>query len=208
MTEASSSASRPLIVALGGGLINKSPQDPPYMWIGQETELRAAAAAKLWQQNQSALVIFSGGPQGTNTPSEASTMAGYTERAPWNVPSANILTENTSIDTASNVRNVVALLKQNMISTSAVTLIAGNTNLGRAAAYFRAYGYTVTPLLARPVLGSDIQKYNLPDPPVVITWKARLAEILLRIEQLFDPTGRLITLIKEWQLRRQRRNQS
>lgn len=189
---------RPLIIALGAGLAYQAPTDPPYRWIGQETELRAAAAAKLWQQSESALLIFSGG-RTPGTPSEAEAMEGYVERAPWNVPAGRILTENESIDTASNVRNVVAIIRQQNFATDDVTLIAGISNLSRAAAYFRAYGLRVVPRLARDVLGSDIQRYGLPTVSDAMTLKARFIELLLRLEQLIDRKGRLVTLIKQWQ---------
>lgn len=196
-----------LIIALGAGMVKKTPQDPPYMWIGQETELRAAAAAKLWQQDSRAMLIFSGGrPAGSGSPSEAETMQGYVERLPWNVPAINIVTDDNSIDTASNVRNVVGIIEQNGFSKDSVTLIAGKSNLARAAAYFRAYGICVTPELAREVLGDDIRRLGLPTVSDAMSFRTRVQECLLRLEQLVDRKGRLVTLLREWQLRRQHRN--
>lgn len=193
-----------LIIGLGAGLENKTKDDPPYMWIGGESELRAASAGKLWQENANALIIFTGGRfAGPGTPSGAEAMKSYVERPPWNVPANKVLTENRAIDTASNVRNVVAIIREQKLPTDNVIMIAGNSNLGRAVAYFRAYGICVTPKLARNVLGDDIQKYNLPTVSDAMTMKARLYAFILRIEQFFDRKGTLVTWYKRYQLDRQ-----
>ncbi len=187
-----------LIIALGAGLAHQKPGDPPYLWIGDETKLRAAAAAKLWKQDLNALLLFSGG-RAPGTPSEAETMESYVQREPWNVPADHILTENDSIDTASNVRNVVQIIHEQRLPTDSIILIAGISNLTRAARYFRAYGLRVTPYLAHDVLGSDIEKYGLPIVSQTMTLKARFKSILALLEQIIDPKGVLVTWLKKWQ---------
>lgn len=192
--------SRSLIIALGAGLSHKRPQDPPYRWIGQETKFRAAAAATLWQLCPNSLLIFSGGRGcDTETPSEAETMQGYVERPPWNVPAERILTENDSIDTASNVRNVAAIILERGLSTERITLIAGRSNLARAAAYFRAYGIHVTPKLARGILGSSREYSSLQSVHDVPSLTIELKAFLLRLEQWVDPKGLLVTRLRQWQ---------
>lgn len=189
-----------LIVALGAGLEKRNPGDPPYTWIGTETELRAAAAAKIFGSRQDALLIFSGGRlMDKASPSEAESMKDYVMRPPWNVPENRIATEDASIDTASNVANVAAIIEARSLPTKNVTLIAGRRNVERAAAYFRAYGIRVTPLLARNVLGEDIERLGLPVVSDEPTFTSLFHEYLLRLEQLVDRKGRLITMIKRWQ---------
>ena len=197
------SSSYPLIIALGGGLINKTKEDPSYAWIGQETELRAAAAAKLWKQNQDSVLIFSGGrPAGPGTPSEAETMEAYVCRSPWNVPAEKILTENDSIDTAENVRNIVALLTKRGLLEQYKILLAGRKNTARATAYFCAYCLPVKSLMAREVLGDDIERLGLPTVSDTVGFHDFVQEVLLRAAQLVDRKGCMATLYKKWQISR------
>ena len=194
----------PLIIAIGAGLENQNVGDPPYTWIGKETLLRAAAAAKLWQKNPMSLLIFSGGrPAGPGTPSEAETMQDYVCRSPWNVPPEKILTENDSIDTAENVKNVVALLRRRGLLEPCRILFAGRKNTARAAAYFRAYCLPVTPFMAREVLGEDIERLGLPTVSDAVGFHDFMQELLLRAAQLVDRKGRLATLYRKWQRSRE-----
>lgn len=187
-----------LIIALGAGLENKKLEDPPYCWIGQETKLRVKAAATLTKQNPHAFLLFSGGRlAGAGTPSEAEAMQSYIGRPPWNVPTERILTENDSIDTASNVRSVAAIIHTRGLPTENVILIAGRAQCARAVAYFRAYGIKVSATSAREVLGlvdvSDAQS-------VLCLFKA----FLLRLEQRVDRRGLLVTRFKQWQMNRRK----
>lgn len=178
--------SAPLIIALGAGLEHKAKQDPPFAWIGKETELRAVEAARLWQRNPLSIVMFSGGrPAGPGTPSEAEAMQDCVQRLPWNIPAENILTENDSIDTASNIRNVAVIIAQRELPTANVMLVAGG-NLMRAAAYCRAYGMQVAPVMVG-----------------TLSMARFFHEFLLRLEQLVDRRGRFVMFLKRWQLRRQ-----
>ncbi len=191
-----------LIIALGAGLNQKNPGDPAYLWIGTQTELRAAAAAKLWKEHgASGTIIFSGGrPGGEGTPSEAEAMQGYVERNPWNVPESVIITENNSIDTAENIKNVAAIIHSQNLPIDAVYLVSSKKNGARAAAYLRAWGICSTLCFANNVLGDDIQTYHLPVIPDVIQWPDRRNEILLRILQLFDRKGYIATWYKKREL--------
>lgn len=190
-----------VIIALGAGLNQKQQGDQPYMWIGAQSELRAAAAAKLWKQHGSGIILFTGGrPGGETTPSEGEAMQGYVEREPWNVPSDCILTEDHSIDTAQNIKNSVAIIRQKNLSTENVFLVTSPKNGARAAAYLRAWGIRSTLCFANDVLGDDIERYHLPKISDDIAWPDRRNEILLRILQLFDRKGTIATWYKKRQL--------
>lgn len=191
------------ILCLGAGLAKPTASGAPRTWIGQETLLRAAAGAKLWKESSGAILLMSGGPPSGSPFSEATVMKDYVCNTPWNVPAANVLTEDTSIETASNVRNSVAILRKLSLSTDNIALVAGKNNLHRATAYFRAFGIRVAPCLARNVLGKDMETLGLPTLSDAPSLHDRSREIILLILQLFDRKGHLATWYKHRLLEKQ-----
>lgn len=191
-----------LVIALGAGLNQKNPGDPPYLWIGTQSELRAAAAATLWKQKgATGTIIFSGGrPGGEGTPSEAEAMQGYIERDPWNIPAGVVIPEHDSIDTAENIKNVAAIITARNLPTDDVYLVSSRKNGARAAAYLRAWGICSVLCFANDVLGDDVARYHLPVIPDVMEWPDRRNEMILRILQLFDRKGYLATWYKKRKL--------
>lgn len=184
--------SRPLLIALGAGLQHRQLSDPPRAWIGDQTRLRAEAAATVWKRNPESLIVFSGGLS-HDSPTEADAMKDYVMHSPLNIPASAILTETTSIDTASNVRNIVALIRERSLPTDNIVLIAGRRHILRATRYFAAYGIHV-----RPHIVSDI----LDVKPEYVFPHDRFKEFLLLIAQIVDRKGIIPRLIRE----RQRRN--
>jgi uncharacterized SAM-binding protein YcdF (DUF218 family) len=183
--------SRPLIIVLGAGLEHQSPSEPPRLWIGHQTKLRTDAAATLWKQNPESLMIVSGGRSSPTSPSEAEVMKDYLVHDPWNIPESTIFTENESIDTASNVRNVVSLIKKNHWPADAITLVTGRRHC-RATRYFRAHGIRVVSCIAADLLGV---------PREDIAPKDRMRDIILNLVQFVDRKGYLPTRVKRLQRR-------
>lgn len=179
--------SQPVIIVLGGGLDHKNALDPARMWAGHQTRLRAEAAAVLWRESQSSLIVCSGGKTSAHSPSEAEAMKDFVMNEPWNIPEALILTENDSVETAENVRNTVRLLQSHKIATDAVTLIAGRRHLHRAARYFMAYGISTKARSSCSVLCLK---------PESICLKDRIHEAVLTLLQLLDRKGYVPTWIK------------
>lgn len=191
-----------LIITFGAGLDHKTINDPPAEWIGKESLLRAAAAAKLWKENPRAKIIFSGWrPAGPGTPSEAEVMAACIQASPWNIPKECILTENEAIDTADNVRRVVALIHHHGLPNERITFIAGRKHVFRATRYFRAYRIQVEPKLAAEVLGQDIERLGLPHVSGYRTIGDLLRESVLFVLSFVDRKGVLPTWYKRRQLR-------
>lgn len=167
------------------------------MWIGNETALRAAAAAKLSKESPNSSLIMSGGLAVVpGSPTEAVAMADYVIHEPWNISKEKVLVESESFETAGNVRNVVRMLRTHSLLPARLTLLTGKKNASRALAYFRAHGLEVHWKNPREVLGDAS-----PEHIILID---RLHERVLRILQLFDPRGNLATSIRRWQLRKQR----
>lgn len=120
-------------------------------------------------------------------PSEAEAMRDYSMHNPWNIPDNAIVTEGTSIDTAENIRNVIALLQRSNLNAGSVVLISGTKNIRRATTYFRAYNPAVTAMTPSQVLdGAD-------DVDEHVTPKDRFQEWILRQMQRIDRQGRLAT---------------
>ncbi len=157
------------------------------MWIGHQTRLRAEAAAMLWKKHPQALIICSGGRSAPQPPSEAEAMEDFITHAAWNIPHECIITENESIETAENVRNVVSIVRTKEISPSTVILVAGRRHIRRAGQYFKAYGIHVQEQTACHVLGISPEKVTLRD---------QMHEIILSLLQIIDTKGCIPTWIK------------
>jgi uncharacterized SAM-binding protein YcdF (DUF218 family) len=175
------------IVCLGAGLRHRKNRAKPRDWIGDQTRLRAKAAALVWQKEPKATVIFSGGRSDPNGPSEAEAMRDFVMQKPWNIPSPAIQTENNSIDTADNVRRVITMIGKEVLATKHITLIAGRRHIRRATRYFRAYGIEVRPVLPCHILGME---------PEYVSPHDMRQETLLSILQIIDRKGRIPTMIK------------
>lgn len=177
----------PVIIVLGAGLEHRPFSDPPRMWIGHQTRLRAEAAVTLWKKNSTSLIVCCGGSTTPNAPSEAEAMKDFMTNAPWNIPHESILTENDSIETAENVRNAVKLLETKGISHESVILIAGRRHIHRAARYFMAHGIRVQSHTACSILGI---------PPENVSFRDQIHEIILSVLQIIDRKGYIPTWIK------------
>lgn len=179
--------SQPLIIVLGAGLEHQDFSDSPRKWIGHQTLLRAEAAVMLWKKYPQALIICSGGRPTPHSPSEAEAMKDFIAHAPWNIPHECILTENDSIETAENVRNVVSVLRTEGITPGSVILIAGRRHIRRAGRYFKAYGILVEEHTAYQVLHIS---------PEDVTLRDQMHEIILSLLQIIDRKGYIPTWIK------------
>lgn len=177
----------PVIIVLGAGLEHRQLSDPPRLWIGHQTRLRAEAAGKVWKDNAASLILCSGGRTAPHTPSEAESMKDFLTNSPWNIPYESILTENDSIETAENVRNAVTLLQTKGISTESVILVAGRRHIHRAARYFMAYGIRVEERTACSILGIQ---------PEFVTFRDQVHETILTALQIIDRKGCIPTWIK------------
>lgn len=189
---------RQVIIALGAGMNGKA--------IGRVTKLRAAAAAAAYRRHSDTIIIFSGGhTAGAGQVSEADAMRGYVlghRRFP--VDPRRILVETESPDTATNVRNVAAMLRTLSLAPGArITLIAGRRQMESAVGYFRAHGFTVHPLLVRQALGAIARCYMIPpgvDAPPDAAERRR--GLMWRLFRVIDPRGAVASRIMKWRRKR------
>lgn len=187
-----------VIIALGAGLDGKA--------IGRVTKLRAAAAAVVYHRHPDSVILFSGGhTSGVGTISEAEAMREYfLAHRRFPVPRTKMLTETESPDTATNVRNIAAMLRTLPLAPGVrITLIAGRRQMEGAVAYFHSMGFTVRPLLVRQALGAIARCYMIPPgvdaPP---TEHERMRGALWRALRVVDSRGYLASVIMRWRRRR------
>ncbi len=166
---------------------------------GQTSRFRAEAAAAVCENNPGSLLLCSGGrTAGAAGISEARWMKEYVLSRPGNaLPADAILLDEESLDTAASAGNVASMLRARDDGGSAtVTLIAGQRNAARMAAYLRAYGYDVWPLSVRDALVDSPLLGNVPDsvdPPR--TSSEKRWEIIFRLLRLIDPRGRIVATV-------------
>ena len=130
------------IVVLGGAT---RPATPPRPWIDVlESGDRILYGARLYNQGQAPKLILSGGRvhwRGSSDGSEAEDMKEIA--IAMNVPAADILLENTSLNTRQNALNVKKVLEAQSIDS--VLLVTSAVHMPRAAAIFRKLDIDITP---------------------------------------------------------------
>ncbi len=179
-----------LIVSIGAGL-DFGPDAEPHR-AGHQSQYRAAAAARLWRRDPTgSALLFSGGrTSSVRGLSEAQAMKDFVVGdARFEVPEDKVLTEDASLDTAQNVRNVVAMIRQLGRTPDRITLISGSRNLHRAAAYFRAHGMRVLPMMPAEVLGAEARELGFMADLERVHPRDRVRDVLLRILQIVDRHG-------------------
>lgn len=130
------------IVVLGGAT---EPQLPPRPWVEvKEQGDRILYGAKLHNEGHANKLILSGGRVtwrgGSGEDSEAHDMKQFAMA--MNVPEADILLENTSLNTYENALNVQNILKEQ--SLESVLLVTSAIHMPRAIAIFKKLGISVT----------------------------------------------------------------
>jgi uncharacterized SAM-binding protein YcdF (DUF218 family) len=140
----------PVIVVLGGGLVNSN--DPSgNTELGPHSE-RLWAAAELYRAGKAPLILISGAsPFDTIHPPESDLAARILKA--WGIPDAAILTENQSLDTHQNAVFTQRFLAARGISR--ILLVTSALHMPRAAATFRHTGLTVVPVPADYQNGPD-----------------------------------------------------
>ena len=157
------------IVVLGGAT---APQLPPRPWVEvKEQGDRILYGAKLHNEGHAGTLILSGGRVtwrgGSGKTSEAQDMKQFAMA--MNVPEADILLENTSLNTRENAVNVQKILQAQ--SLDSILLVTSALHMPRSVAIFEKLGINVIPAptdyLVSTVNYEDINK----------TWQGRVLSL-------------------------------
>jgi uncharacterized SAM-binding protein YcdF (DUF218 family) len=153
-----SAPAEPVIVVLGGGLVNI---DGPAgaMQLGPHVE-RLWAAAQLYRARKAPLILVSGGNSGpiTGASLAESELAAHVLAA-WGIPPSAILTEKSSLTTHENAVFTHRILMQKGIDH--ILLVTSAIHMPRALATFRRTGLAVYPIPADFLSGKQDSNFIL-----------------------------------------------
>ena len=168
--------------------------------LSPESRINALAAGMLYKPGM--ILLFSSGPTaGGDTPSEAKAMKDYLMLHLPDIPTASMLLEENSIDTASNAEEVTKIIYERNFKH--LGLVTVGYHLQNAATIFERYG---TPI-EQTFVAEDIVRERSPHHEAYIErWKnskrirtEKKKETLRKILLYVDPEGKRLQKITKRQ---------
>jgi uncharacterized SAM-binding protein YcdF (DUF218 family) len=181
------------IVALGNGMVVLKDN---VLDLTPESKITALSAGILYKEGKAKKIIFSGGhTKGRNKESEAKKMFELMKNRFPEIPDADIILEENSLDTAGNAFEVKKLLPIN----SKIILLSFAYHLKRAKRIFYNFNLKFEQTVASdsvlekmsPIYDEFLKKYTLKRRILKLLWEIFCLSFIF----IIDPKGKILRII-------------